>query len=491
MTELADGWQRLDPRKLLLDPAKVLGQLAVPALIALVGLSTSSSGPPLWLIPLVAVAAVVVGTLPWLTTTYRITDTQLQLRSGVLNKKTSTAPLDRVRSVDLEASLLHRVLGMAKVQIGTGVDEERITLDAVSRERAAELRTSLLVRRVAPDVAPDRPAPPPEPEARLLAQVDWSWVRFAPFSLSRLVVVAGALGLLAQLSEDLPILDSDTLRSAWGWLSQFALALLLPALLVGALVSWVTVAVTGYVVQWWDFRLTREHDSLHVTSGLLTTRAISVEEARIRGVALSEPVLLRLVGGAELSTLATGVGSGGVRQVLPPCPREFARVVGEDVLGSRGPLAVPLLPHGRAARRRAHFRFQRVTLALTVAAVLGAWWVDLGAWLPLAVAAATGAGAAALGESTYRHLGHAVTDEHLVAGSGVLTRARTVLELEGIIGWVVSESWWQRRVGLATLTATTAAGAEHVVVRDLPLGAALAVADSSTPGLLGPFLVRT
>ena len=58
-----------------------------------------------------------------------------------------------------------------------------------------------------------------------------------------------------------------------------------------------------------------------------------------------------------------------------------------------------------------------------------------------------------------------------------------------MIGWVVQQSLFQRRAGLASLVATTAAGAEKVVVRDVPLGRAVALADAATPGLLTPFLV--
>ena len=127
---------------------------------------------PWWALPLLVLGALGLGVLPWLTTSWRVTPTQFQKRSGVLSRTTSTAPLDRVRSVDLEASLLHRVLGLSKVQIGTGVDDDRITLDAVSRDRAAELRAHLLARRqgVVPvttagpvdGTAAEAPAPVPE-----------------------------------------------------------------------------------------------------------------------------------------------------------------------------------------------------------------------------------------------------------------------------------------------------------------------------------------
>ena len=96
--------------------------------------------------------------------------------------------------------------------------------------------------------------------------------------------------------------------------------------------------------------------------------------------------------------------------------------------------------------------------------------------------------AAAVGEASYRHLGHALAGDHLVAGSGQLARIRTVLETDGIIGWVVSESWWQRRIGLADLVATTAAGDERVLVRDVRLDVGVALADAATPGLLTDFL---
>ena len=65
-----------------------------------------------------------------------------------------------------------------------------------------------------------------------------------------------------------------------------------------------------------------------------------------------------------------------------------------------------------------------------------------------------------------------------------------MLEADGIIGWVIVQTWFQRRAGLATLVATTAAGAESVRITDLPLAWAIELADTSTPGLLSAWLPR-
>ena len=69
-------------------------------------------------------------------------------------------------------------------------------------------------------------------------------------------------------------------------------------------------------------------------------------------------------------------------------------------------------------------------------------------------------------------------------------RRRSVLAAEGIIGWNVERSFFQRRAGLATLTATTAAGDQHYDVQDVELGEALRVAEALVPGLAEPFLER-
>ncbi|MFN8194337.1 MAG: PH domain-containing protein [Nocardioidaceae bacterium] len=514
-----EGWQRLDPRMLLVGPVQTLKQFAIPAIIALVGINSGGGFNPV-LTGLTIGVPILLGFLPWLTTRYRMTDTQFQLRKGLLNRQQVTAPLDRVRSVDLEASLMHRLLGLTKVKVGTGVDETRIELNALSVAQADELRHLLVARSLAVwdpsatkrpsdlqfvpqgeiGIAEDydargaatagarQPAASSYVAPQVLAVIDWSWLRFAPFSLSRLAIVAGAIGALAQWGDSLPFLDAEHVDEAYRWVLGFAIPLVVLTALVGVLAGWLAISIAGYALQWWDLRLVREHGTIRLTAGALTTRSTSVQEARVRGVELVEPVLLRLVHGAELATLATGVGSGGVTKVLPPCPREVCQQVGHAILDADAPLGEPLHQHGSVARRRCYVRNQWVTLIATALSVVPTIALDLPRWLPVLVLVVFGAWGVLLGTLEYRHLGHLLTEEHLAAGSGALVRRRTVLERDGIIGWVVRQTFFQRRRGLATLVATTAAGTERVEVRDLPLARAVELARATTPEAVTPFL---
>jgi len=479
---------------LVIDPIRTVRRFAWPMLIALVGVGTSDTGLSLRLLPVMLVGAVVLGALPWLTTRYRVTPTQLQVRRGLLQRRVTTAPLDRVRSVDLESSVLHRMLGLTRVTLGTGADETRIELDALDLARARELREFLLARRT-PSQAPgegDAPGGESAMENGLtdieLAAIDWSWLRFAPFSLARLIVVAGAVGVLAQFADDFRVATPERLERAGDWLVELNVPVAVGIVSLVAVLGWVVFACLGYVLQWWGFRLWRDATNLRMTAGLLTTRSTTVELARVRGVALNEPVLMRLVGGAELATLATGVGSGGVARVLPPSPVGVAREVGRQVLGSPDPLDRALVQHGPLARRRRHVRATGRTAVVGIGLAAATFVVGLPTWPAVTAGLLVAAGNVAAAESAYRNLGHGLTAQHLVVGSPRVARTRTVLETDGVIGWVLRQSWRQRRLGLTTLVATTAAGAEAVTIIDVPTPVAVALADATTPGMLTPFL---
>ncbi|MET0994667.1 MAG: PH domain-containing protein, partial [Mycobacterium sp.] len=70
----------------------------------------------------------------------------------------------------------------------------------------------------------------------------------------------------------------------------------------------------------------------------------------------------------------------------------------------------------------------------------------------------------------------------LITRSGSLDRQRHSLESEGVIGWTVRETFFQRRAGVATVVAATPAGTGSYEVIDLPAENAWALIEAVTPG---------
>jgi putative membrane protein len=495
------GWQRLDRRALLLKGVLMTGVAGGIVLPVLLGLSSGAwfgSGPRRGtgltvLISgavLLVAGAVAAEALRHRKTLYRVGPGRVELRSGLLLVKRRSLARERIRSVDLAASPLLRLLGLVKVRIGTGEQstggDSTLELNPVARAEGDRLRAELL----------DRPAAPDRASAGVLASVDPAWIVYAPASFVAPLLGGAAAGAVLQASDFLGR-QQDVIRWVGDRFQDTSLVLMIVLLVTAAVVAGGFGALGLWVEMWWAYRLEREPGgTLRVRRGLLTKRSITVEERRLRGVELVEPLGVRLLGAARVDAVATGLAQddkdrhADLQVLLPPVPRGLAGEVAGQVLREPvPPFAAPLTPHPPAARRRRLFRaLVSVLVPAASLTALGLWltpvlvtvavvWTLLG--LPLAVLLALDA---------YRALGHTVSGGYLITRSGTFRRATVALQRQGVIGWTVSQSFFQRRAGVLTLTATTAAGAGGYSIHDAAEGEGLAFAAGAVPGLLAPFL---
>ncbi|WP_228787533.1 PH domain-containing protein [Nocardia terpenica] len=528
------AWRRLDRRMLLIHPVKELVRY-IPVLIVAVIAGTRSDNPGWSLIALVAIVGLAVA--QWFTTTYRIGPDTVELRRGLLQRKTLTVPRSRIRSVDVHADLLHRLLGLVVLAIGTGQHagkEERFHLDGVSAAQVPELRALLLSAH--PETEAGQADSPAEAPARGPEIGRWrpQWVRYAPLSLTGLAVIGPAVGVAAKFGVAGAVADSETVRGIGRHSALYITLVVLAAIVVIAL----AVAVFDclrYLTTYFGLTVTVEGSTLRLRHGLLTTRQTDLDLSRLRGATVKEPLLLRLAGGAELEAIMTGTSPR--QKLLPQSPRPAVdhtlaelldkqlhsaplidptavdmaaapQVVptggsaphievhaAQGVTGAEGggaaPARIPLREHGGRARGR---RYTRAVGPVVVAA--GALAVSAGAGAPVpvwawVVVAVVLAGAVGLARDRYRGLGHAVLPAAgarpawLITRHGSLERDRDCLEAPGIIGWTVRQTLFQRRAGLATVVAATAAGKKRYHVIDVPLEQAWDLIDAVTPGRLG------
>nr|WP_084519087.1 PH domain-containing protein [Nocardia mexicana] len=501
----------------------------IPVLIVSVVVGTRNDNPGWGLLAL----AVIVGfaVLRWFTTTYRIGADNVELRTGLLQRKRLAVPRSRIRSVDIEADPLHRGLGLAVLTIGTGQQvgkDEQFKLDALDARLVPGLRAELLAHLnkveavggqadspVGESAAstPGSAAPAPEAmdarrEGTEIAHWQPGWVRYAPLSLTGFAIVAPVVGLAFQYGLAEAIFRSDAVHSVEGRGAWFLTAVVVA--LVAAVVAIVSLAgCARYLATYFGLRVLDDGRTLHLRHGLFTTRQTTLDLARLRGATVNEPLLLRLAGGAELEAIMTGTSPR--QKILPQAPRaavdrtlghllasrpadrsDSTRPTGPGTAESAAPATISLIPHGPRARRRRYTR--ALTPVLVAAMVVAAGTVaGLGVppwvWIVLAVIALA---ATALAHDRYRGLGHAVlpgTGDRptwLITRSGSLDRDRDCLEAPGIIGWTVRQTFFQRRAGVATLVAASAAGKKRYHVVDIPIDEAWALIEAVTPGQSGP-----
>ncbi|MGW7059677.1 PH domain-containing protein [Streptomyces sp. NPDC054904] len=491
------AWRRLDPR--------VIAAVGIWCLLVILAAAVVMwwRDAPWWLH--VSVPAPVLGVLGyevlrWIKTFYRLTPERIELRTGVVVRSHRSIPRQRVRSVDVTAEPMHRILGIAAVKVGTGhrissSTSAVLTLDALTAEGSEALREELLRR-------PGHPVAAGAAQRETVAAIDWSWLRYAPLSVS--VPLLG-LSFVGAVYEGLDILGADpdnvVIPKLITWLSTVEDLWPVAVLAVVAVALAGTVGSLGmFVEMWWGFRLNREPGgTLRTVRGLIVTRSVTLEEARLRGVEIAEPLSLRWGGGALTYAVATGSGTveeeisaGNSSVLLPPAPLEEAHRVAAAVLREeRDPTeAVRLVPHTRHALHR------RLRLAFLVGTLLGGILVVLGVlltpvlvhvgWVTALVVCAVGC---CFAVDAHHSLGHGITGRHLVTRHGSLKRRTIALRRDGVIGWRISQWAWHRRSGLCRVTATTAGGRGAYHVKDVLLPEGLRFADEAVPGLLSQFMV--
>ena len=306
----------------------------LPWLIGAIVLGTTT-GNQSWTVAVLAYT-VVIGVARWYTTSYRIdTDPQLgqlQLRSGLLQRKVLSLPINRIRSVQSDARLLHRLMGLAVVRVNTGQDAKGesgsgvFELNAVLAGEVPRLRAILLAGS-----AQHVDAPTEEPSAGGVVLARWqpSWLRYSPLSVSGLLSLAAVAGVLLQ----------ERIRWAAaafvaGRVSDCRCAQRLGTTstveLVGGviLLASVLLAMLRSLLTYGNLVLLRQGDVLHLRHGLLRLRERAYDMSRLRGGTLRQPLLVRLLGGGRLDAVMTGVhGAGEASVLLPPCPVSTAESV--------------------------------------------------------------------------------------------------------------------------------------------------------------------
>ncbi|MFJ9467481.1 PH domain-containing protein [Streptomyces caniferus] len=512
-----DEWRRLDPRTLLVHCGWLAAPLGSLALTALATGGRITTGAWITLAAIAASFAVVttLGLIRWARTEFRITlprrpdgtgagapggghgpaSPTLEVRSGLLTRRLRSVPLQRIRTVDLTAPLPHRLLGVTVLRAGTagsGDGRSELSLEALAAPEAERLRAELLAYADTESVANDP----------VVARISRRWLRYAPLTFWVVGGVFVAAGSVYRVLDGIGIepWKLGFVQRAFSEFGASALWLTIPAALLAVLALGSVGAVALYVENWWDYCLEwTDARTLRVRRGLFTTRSVTIERARLRGVLLREPLLLRAGGGALVRAVAGGLGNREENRkrsgLLPPAPRAEAVRVAGGVLrapfpGSDTPAALATHPRIALRRRRMRGLLWAVLPGTAVLAGLGAAFTPVllhCAWIYAVVATAL---VLWLARDAYGSLGHGIQGPYLVTRSGTFSRDTLALQREAIAAWTFSTSPFTRRAGLVALTAAVAAGEDGYRIPDLAAAEAPAFAAAAAPGILEEFLTH-
>ncbi|WP_338739512.1 PH domain-containing protein [Haloplanus salilacus] len=382
----------------------------------------------------------------------------LDIRSGVLSRRNREIPIRRVQNVDIRRNVVQRLLGIAAVDFETaGGSETEASLRFVEFPEAKRLQTEIgRLKRERGDGASTQEDAESETETGAKADADTEEL----FALTgRELAIVGAFSFDFRIPGFLFVIVSGGLPAVSSLLPDGARTTRLAAGVVAlavavVLVSWLAGATIA-VLNYYGFRLTRVGDELQYERGLLRRYDGSIPLDKVQTLTVVDNPLKRRFGFASLrietAGYAPGSGEGGSEAAVPLAARDRVTELAERIEG----VGVPTFDRPpKRVRRRYAVRYL-VGLGVAVAVLYG---IDLLSTqsLPWYGPAALSVLVPVAAHLKWHHRGYWIGDDHFLTRNGFLRRRTTVVPYYRIQTVIDSRTVFQRRWGLATVTADTA-----------------------------------
>ena len=423
---------------------------------------------------LVLLLIVLFSWLAWRFATYRITDTAVEVRGGIVFRSHRRAPLERIQSVNLQRSLLARALGLTKIEIVTAGQGGKVELSFLGHRDAKTVREQIL------QVSGSRRR---GGQPRSVADVAGA----APVGLDGSVYTTAGDGLTARAQDfidsdiDPRALEAQTLVKvpvgrlaasiALSWESVVLVIMIVGIVIGGAVLeAFLILGVVPLLIvmagimfgqfnKGFNFTLSRTDDAVRTGSGLTSTITESIPFGRIHAVEARQPLLWRPLGWwkVRITTAGHSVAQGGqnaTQNVVLPVGREHdvLRVI-ETLLPGTGDEAdeIETLRDGLIGPAAGYVRGGRRSGAVLL-------WGRRRAGLALAD---TGG-----------------DDATLRIRRGVLTRSLSIMPIVRAQSIQLRRPLVHRMLGLASISAHTVLGPVRMEMRGLELGTAREVFDA-------------
>lgn len=241
---------------------------------------------------------------------YAVFQGSLLIQQGVFTKQMRTIPLDRIQNINLRRNLVHQLLGLVDLDIETaGGGQAEASLSALTEDQALRLKQELTGSHAAvvnPYLEARKEIPIYHATARELALAGATHNKALFLIIGLYGLAAPFPGMMSRLTDGVERLLRMSPEAAGPAAVVFWIGLTLAILVIGWIVS-----IAGTFISYWNFELTLRDGRLRRSYGLFSKIENVVPLHRIQVVRLTENFVQRLLGVCKMHVETAGAFAAG------------------------------------------------------------------------------------------------------------------------------------------------------------------------------------
>ena len=427
------------------------------------------------LIAIGAVALSTIGSLiSYFTFYFRLEETELVMRSGLLNKTFRTIPFDRIQTISFTQNILHRIFNVVQLDLDTaGSSGNELAIKALSHADANAIKSFILERKEAlPSQLEENDLPQSiisEKPGKTLLHLSIKDLLKIGVSQNHLRTVGIMLAFfigLSQYAEEL--LSKEKEEAIWLFLlgSVIIITMLIVLLFVGAFF----LSLINTVLRYYDLRLLSSSGGYTITSGLFTKTEQSAQHQKIQLLEWRNNPIKRIFGiyTLYLKQAASAALKKKSTLVVPGCYLPQIEAVRDSYFSDFNKndfkeYAISPLVVGRIVL----YLGVVPTLIFFLPNIIKTWWalLILG-WIPVVWM---------LAQLYYKKWRYAISPKGVYLTKGFIGQRAAILRWYKVQSVTLKQSPFQRRKALATLNFSTAGG--NLTLPYIPLAQAKELKD--------------
>ncbi len=464
---------RLHPLWIIISIGKTIKDFIIPiVLVFIINTDSDSFLMKYGRIALILylITSVILTIFHWKNFKYKFTGNQLQINEGRFIEKKRFIPLTNIQSIQLNEPFLQRIFGLASLtfSLSTTSDQASVQLEAITKEEARKIQDHLnKIKNTNPTEQETIEETPLITKQKIHYEMSKREIVIAAFtSVGLLTAIPLILSLYFKLNQFLK-LDQYSAR-LFSIFTNSSFVLIIG--IAFALLVFLCLSVGLMYLRYGKFQVASDDTNIFINNGIFSKATLSIPINKIQAIEFEQNILRRLLGLTKVKLIiAGGISDASLETAIlfPFIKRARSYQLIEAEIIPKMKIKMPMF---HIPKQALFIKIIRHSYLWLIAFSISLYFFPTYWYIAFILVIIT----TFLSTMAFIHSKYLLNQTYIQLYSGIFSTGLFVTTRERIEELKVTESWLQRKFGLASLHISTRANPiYHTKIKDIPKSVAV------------------